>query len=71
MPPQITVTDSEADTLLKAILGLAEGISQTRGANEGTLTLSPAPESPQPGGAWEITAEAPGHSPARLRLNAN
>jgi cytochrome c len=71
MPPQITVTDSEADTLLKAILGLADGISQTRGANEGTLTLSPAPESPQPGGAWEITAEAPGHSPARLRLNAN
>lgn len=71
MPPQVTVTDPEADAILKAILGLADGISQTRGVNSGTLTLSPPPATPQPGGAWEITAEAPGHSPARLRLKAN
>jgi cytochrome c len=71
MPPQVTVTDPEADAILKAILGLADGISQTRGANSGTLTLAPPPAAPQPGGAWEITAEAPGHSPARLRLKAN
>jgi cytochrome c len=70
MPPQAAVNPDEAGTLIKAILGLGEGISESRGQLRGSLQLPPAPASPQPGGAWEISAEAPGHQPAKWRLPA-
>lgn len=70
MPPQAAVNPAEAETIIKSILGLAEGISETRGQLTGTLKLPPAPASAQPGGAWEISVEAPGHLPARQRLQA-
>ncbi|MEO5714629.1 MAG: PQQ-dependent sugar dehydrogenase [Luteolibacter sp.] len=72
MPPQAAVSDAEVQTLIRAILGLAEGMAETRGTGTGTLVLSPSPagSSAQPGGAWEITAEAPGYTAARVRLNA-
>ena len=69
MPPQIAVSDAEGETLIRAILGLADGMSETRGSDSGKLRLSPA-TSTQAGGAWEITAEAPGHTAARTRVPA-
>ncbi len=68
MPPQAAVNPAEAETLIKAILGLGEGISETRGQLNGNLKLPPAPSAVQAGGAWEISVEAPGHLPARMRL---
>jgi cytochrome c len=70
MPAQIALKDDDADTIVRAILGLAEGISETRGSAKGQIKLAPAPEGAAPGGAWEITASAPGYSPAKLRLPA-
>lgn len=70
MPPQAAVTDAEGETLIRAILGLADGMAETRGVDEGTLQLAPAPAGSAPGGAWEITAEAPGHTPAKARVPA-
>jgi len=70
MPPQAAVNQEEAETLLKAILGLGEGISEQRGQLTGSLKLPPSPASAQPGGAWELTAEAPGFLPAKMRLPA-
>ena len=69
MPPQIAVTDAEADQLVKAILGLAEGFSEAKGIDT-KLKLSPAPADAAPGGAWEITAEAPGYLPFKQRIAA-
>jgi cytochrome c len=69
MPPQIAVTDAEADTLVKAILGLSEGFSEAKGIDT-KLKLSPAPANAAPGGAWEITAEAPGYLPFKQRISA-
>ncbi len=70
MPPQIAVSDTEGQAIIRAVLGLAEGMSESRGAAEGILKLAPAPRNAQPGGAWEITAEAPGYRAARTRLPA-
>jgi cytochrome c len=70
MPPQAAVSEAEGGTLVAAILGLAEGMAESRGAASGTLKLPPAPASAGPGGAWEITAEAPGHTAARQRIAA-
>ncbi|MEI7929202.1 MAG: c-type cytochrome [Verrucomicrobiales bacterium] len=70
MPPQAAVNPAEAETLIRAILGLGEGISESRGQLRGSLKLPPAPASAQPGGAWEISVEAPGYQPARMRLPA-
>lgn len=70
MPPQAAVTDAEGEKIVRAILGLAEGISEARGTAGGKLRLAPAPADAGPGGAWEITAESPGHGPARLRIPA-
>ena len=69
MPPQIAVSDTEGETLIRAILGLADGMSETRGTDSGKLHLAPA-TSTQAGGAWEITAEAIGHTAARTRIPA-
>jgi cytochrome c len=70
MPPQVAVTDAEAPEILKGILGLSSGMAETRGAVNGALKLSEKLDGVDAGGAWEITAEAPGYLPARKRLLA-
>ncbi|MCW1925519.1 PQQ-dependent sugar dehydrogenase [Luteolibacter arcticus] len=70
MPPQTAVSDAEGETIVRAILGLAEGMAETRGSAEGKLPLCPPPATAAPGGAWEIIAEAPGHTAARTRIAA-
>jgi len=69
MPPQ-AVSEADADKIVRAILGLSEGIAATQGALDGNLKLPAAPANAAPGGAWEITAEAPGYLTARVRVNA-
>ena len=70
MPAQIGIRDEDADTVIRAILGLAEGITESKGALVGELQLAAQPSSTIPGGAWEFTAEAPGHTAARFRIPA-
>jgi cytochrome c len=70
MPPQTAVADTEGETIIRAILGLADGMVETRGSGQGTLTLSTKTANTQSGGAWEISAEAPGHSAARTLIPA-
>ncbi|MFM2170485.1 MAG: hypothetical protein RI957_714, partial [Verrucomicrobiota bacterium] len=70
MPPQAAVSEAESQQIIRAILGLAEGITEVRGQREGTLTLPPAPANAAPGGAWELTAQAPQCSFAKTRINA-
>jgi hypothetical protein len=69
MPPQVAVTDEEFAKIIPAILHLADGISEAKGL-EGTLKLSQKPEAAAAGGAWEISAEAQGFSPFKLRVPA-
>ena len=69
MPPQIALKQEDADKLVEAILGLSDGISQSNGAQEGTLQLAPE-YGAEAGGAWEISAEAPGYAPAKTRIPA-
>ncbi len=70
MPPQIALKDNDADTILRAILGLAEGVSEIKGSLNGTLQLAPKPANAEPGGAWEFTAEVPGFASAKFRVAA-
>lgn len=70
MPPQVAVTDEEGTRMVRAILGLADGMSETVGTLTGTLKLPPPTADAAPGGAWELTAEAPGHAIARVRIPA-
>jgi cytochrome c len=70
MPPQVAVSDAEAPEILKAILALSSGMAEARGNASGSLKLSDKPAGADAGGAWEITAEAPGYLPARKRLLA-
>ena len=70
MPPQTAVNDKEAEQIIRAILGLAEGMSEVRGQAKGSLQLPPAPAEAAPGGAWEITAQAPYCTIAKIRINA-
>jgi len=69
MPPQIALKPEDADKIVAAILGLSEGISETKGTLEGTLQLAPKYEIGT-GGAWEISAEAPGYAPTKTRIPA-
>ena len=69
MPPQIALKQEDADKLVAAILGLSDGISQSKGTLQGTLQLAPG-YGAEAGGAWEISAEAPGYAPAKLRIPA-
>ena len=71
MPPQIALKDEDADKILRAILGLADGISETKGSVDGKIQLAPQPATAEPGGAWEFSAEAPGYTTAKFRLPAN
>lgn len=70
MPPQAAVSDAEGETIIRAILALAQGMAETRGTGSGILRLAPPVGSAQAGGAWEITAEAAGHTAARTRVAA-
>jgi hypothetical protein len=45
-------------------------MAETRGVDQGKLELAPPPAGAEPGGAWEITAEAPGHTAAKARIPA-
>jgi cytochrome c len=69
MPPQVALKPADADKLIAAILALSNGNTQTSGTLEGTLQLAPQ-NNLEPGGAWEISAEAPGYSPFRTRISA-
>lgn len=69
MPPQ-AVSEADAGKIISAILALSEGISSIKGSSAGELKLPSAPAGSAPGGAWEISAEAPGYLPARVRLGA-
>jgi len=70
MPPQVALKDGDADKILHAILALSEGMSETKGTLEGQLQLCQKPEAAENGGAWEISAEAPGYSAAKVRIPA-
>ena len=69
MPPQIAIKPEDADKVIAAILGLSKGMSETKATMEGSIQLAPKGDA-QPGGAWEISAEAPGYSAARTRIPA-
>ncbi|RYD42576.1 MAG: hypothetical protein EOP85_11080, partial [Verrucomicrobiaceae bacterium] len=70
MPPQIALKDEDADTIVRAILGLADGISETKATADGKVTLAPKPEKVEAGGAWEFSATAPGYTAAKFRIPA-
>jgi cytochrome c len=69
MPPQVALKPEDSDKLIAAILGLSEGISEAQGTFEGTVKLAPD-FGAEAGGAWEISAEAPGYAPAKTRIPA-
>jgi cytochrome c len=69
MPPQVALKPEQADHLITAILSLSNGFSETKGALEGAIQLS-SQGTAEAGGAWEIYAEAPGYSSARIRIAA-
>jgi len=69
MPPQVALKSKDADKLVAAILNISQGISETKGLVNGAITLSPQGNA-EAGGAWEIYAEAPGYSSARIRIAA-
>lgn len=70
MPPQIALKDSDADAIIAGILGLATGISESKGSLNGKLELAKKPAHSEAGGAWEITAESPGFTSAKFRMPA-
>lgn len=69
MPPQVALKPEDADKLIAAVLSLSAGMTETRGALNGKIRLSPD-FGAEPGGAWEISAEAPGYAPAKTRIPA-
>lgn len=69
MPAQVALKPEDANKLIAAILGLSEGMTETRGTASGSIRLSPD-FGAETGGAWEISAEAPGYAPAKTRIPA-
>lgn len=69
MPPQVALKPEDSDKLIAAILGLSQGITETRGTLSGTIRLS-SKFGAEFGGAWEISANAPGYDPAKTRIPA-
>ena len=69
MPPQVALKPEDADKLIAAILDLSAGMTETRGTPTGSIRLAPE-FGAEPGGAWEISAEAPGYAPAKTRIPA-
>lgn len=70
MPPQAAVNDQEAGQIIAAILGLAQGMSESKGADKGVLTMPTSDANQAAGGSWEITAEAPNRIAAKTRIPA-
>jgi cytochrome c len=70
MPPQATVSETDGEAIVQAILDLATGMVETKGCDQGSLKLAAEPQNAEQGGAWEISAEAPGHSPAKILIPA-
>jgi cytochrome c len=70
MPPQATVSEADSEAIIHAILGLSAGMVETKGCGQGTLKLAEKPQDAEHGGAWEISAEAPGHSAAKSLIPA-
>lgn len=70
MPPQAAVNEQESAEILQAILGLSQGMAELRTKAAGDLKMPTAPEGAAPGGAWEIIAEAPMHTSAKIRIPA-
>jgi cytochrome c len=70
MPPQLAITEQETDAALRAVLALGDVMSETTGSAAGTLQAPTTLPDHEPGGAWEITAEAPGHQTTCLRIAA-
>lgn len=68
MPPQVALKDADADTILRTILELSEGIGETKATLKGKLKTPPPPTSPDSGGAWEFSATAPGFTAAKFRM---
>lgn len=69
MPPQAALNDADADKIISAIIRLSKGISEKTGTLQGKIQLS-SDVSSEPGGAWELTAESDGYSPAIIRIPA-
>lgn len=70
MPPQIALSEADAEPILQAILDLSQGISQSDGTLAGKIALPAQPPAAGKGGAWEFTAEAPGFTAAKFRMPA-
>lgn len=70
MPPQPAVSEEDAAKILGGVLALADGISIKRAESTGEIQLPASPSTAAPGGAWEIRAEAPGFSAAKLMVPA-
>lgn len=68
MPPQVALSDRDADTILNAILHLADGISEIKRSRAGTLQLPAEPTLATADGAWEFSAQAPGYTAAKFRM---
>lgn len=69
MPPQAALKPDDANQLVTAILALANGANEVTGNLEGEITLPPKFDT-ELGGAWEISAEAAGYSPSKIRIPA-
>ena len=69
MPAQSALKPEDADKLIEAILALSAGMTEIRGNQKGSILLAPD-FGAEPGGAWEISAEAPGYAPAKTRIPA-
>ena len=70
MPPQVALTDDEAERFIASLLSMARGIAESRDQLSGSLRLPSAPPDKAPGGSWEFSADAPGFISARLRIAA-
>lgn len=70
MPPQAAVNEQESAEIINAILGLSAGMAELKSKAKGELMMPKAPANAGPGGAWEIIAEAPMHTAAKIRIPA-
>ncbi len=70
MPPQVAVSDADADKIIGAILHLADGMVEASG-KAGKIDLPARPADATPDGAWEFSAESPGYTAAKVRLPSN
>lgn len=67
MPAQVALKPEDSEKITAAILGLSQGMTEIRGKRDGNIRLTDD-FGAEPGGAWEISAEAPGYAPAKTRI---